>query len=223
MTWLPRWLAAVVAFCAIASVHAQTPPAGVPCTALGRAVIANSGQVLLNSHTLVDSYQSNLGPYGGANIGDHGDIQAASNILQNSGAVIHGSTFANTPAGLQPISPPATAQNLGTFLLNGSQSATLAAGDYVASSFTLNSNSKLIIAGGQVRIWVTGALILGGAANQGGIPGNLQFLVTSTQDVHVNSGGSLFGARLWRERNCSCYNLYGPPHASYIEWSCRAS
>ena len=64
MSWLLRLLARIAAFCAIGAVHAQASPPGIPCTALDRAVIANSGQILLNSNTLIDSFQSHLEPYG---------------------------------------------------------------------------------------------------------------------------------------------------------------
>jgi alpha-tubulin suppressor-like RCC1 family protein len=173
------------------SALAQTT--GVPCGALGKAIIANSGQVIVNSSTLVDSYQSNLGPYGGANIGNAGNIQAATQVVVNPGGVVDGSTQPNTPAGLQPVQPPAGATNLGNFLLGSGQSASLAAGSYVASTLTLNSNSTLNVTGGAVRIWVTGTATLGGSVNNNGLPGNFELLLTSNHDLNLNGGAILFG------------------------------
>jgi alpha-tubulin suppressor-like RCC1 family protein len=163
---------------------------GIPCAGRADAVIANTGQALFNSGTLVDSYNSNLGAYGGSNVGSAGNVQAATSITLNSGAVVHGKVTPNTPAGLAAVSPPAGATNLGSFIVNSGQTTSLAAGDYVASSLTLNSNSTLNVTG-TVRIWVTGALVLGGAANRNGVPSHLQFLVTDNQFVNVNSGATV--------------------------------
>jgi alpha-tubulin suppressor-like RCC1 family protein len=166
---------------------------GVPCAALGKAVIGNTGQVLLNANSLVDSYQSSLGPYGGANVGNAGNVQAATQIIVNSGGVINGTRTPNTPAGLAVVPPPAGAINLGNLNLGSGQTRTLAAGDYVASNVSLNSNSTLAVTGGRVRIWVTGSLAIGGTVNNNGLPANFEFLVTSANDINVNGGASLFG------------------------------
>ena len=170
-----------------------TTTTAVPCAARARAVVANSGQSIHNANSLVDSYASSQGPYGGTNVGTQGDVQAATNIVVNSGATIRGTKVPNSPAGFGVISPPADATDLGVFVLNSGQSVTLNAGNYVASNFTMNSSSTLRVSGGVVSIWVSGALILGGAANPQGLPHNLEFLVTEMQDVHVNSGGALAG------------------------------
>ena len=172
---------------------AQSQPPGAPCLARATAVIADTGGVLLNSNSLVDSYQSSLGPYGGSNVGSQGNVRAATSIVLNSGAIVKGTLTPNSPAGLQPIRPPPSATSLGTLLVNSGQTLTLAAGSYVATSVTLNSNASLVVSGGPVLIWVTGSLVIGGPANAGGPPANLQFLVTDRNDVNVNSGGLVHG------------------------------
>jgi hypothetical protein len=146
----------------------------IPCLAKSKAVIANTGQSIHNSASLVN-----------------GDVQAAQAIVQQGG-VINGTKTPNTPAGLAVVPPPAGATNLGVFLLGSGQTRNLTAGNYVASSFTMNGNSTLTVSGGIVQVWVTGALVLGGRANNNGVPENLEFLVTSAQDVHVNSGAATF-------------------------------
>jgi hypothetical protein len=179
--------------CGQASAQSQAP--GIPCLARNEAVIANSGNITANANTLVDSYQSNLGPYGDDNIGSQGNVQAAKDIVLQSGATINGSRLPRTPAGLAPVTPPSGARNLGSFLINSGQNATLTAGDYVASSFTMNGNSTFTVSGGVVRIWVTGTFaVFGGSANAGGVPSNLQFLVRSGQDVNVNGGAVINGS-----------------------------
>ncbi len=147
----------------------------IPCAAKAKAVIANTGQSFHNANSMVQ-----------------GDVQAAQAIVHNGGT-ISGVQTPNTPAGLAVVPVPAGATNLGTFLLGSGQSRNLTAGNYVASSFTMNSNSTLTVSGGIVQVWVTGALVIGGRANNNGVPENLEFLVTGTADAHVNSGATLFG------------------------------
>ena len=65
------------------------------------------------------------------------------------------------------------------------------AGNYVARSFNLNSNSTLTVSGGIVQIWVTGSLSIGGNANNGGVPENLEFLVSSVSGANVNGGAAV--------------------------------
>jgi alpha-tubulin suppressor-like RCC1 family protein len=186
-----------------------TPP-GIPCAARASAVIANgpapAGQsppadVFSDAHSLVDSYQSSMGAYGGANVGDNGNVQAATTI-QNNGGVIHGTETVNSPAGLAIVPVPAGATNLplgsaspGSININNAQeNITLAPGSYVVANLNVNFPGAINISPpGPVFIWVTGNLNLGGNENLNGIPENLQFLVNSSGFVNVNSNGSLFG------------------------------
>jgi hypothetical protein len=147
----------------------------IPCPAKAVAVLANTGQSIHNANSMVQ-----------------GDVRSAHGIVHNGGT-ISGTQTTNSPAGLTQVAVPAGATNLGTFLLGSGQSRNLTAGNYVASSFTLNSNSTLTVSGGMVQVWVTGALVIGGRANFNGSPGNLAFLINSNADAHVNSGGTLFG------------------------------
>jgi alpha-tubulin suppressor-like RCC1 family protein len=145
----------------------------IPCAAKAKAVIANSGQSTHNSGSLVQ-----------------GDVQAAQAIVLNGG-VITGTRTANSPAGLAVVPVPAGATNLGNLVITGTRNFT--AGNYVASSFTMNGGATITVSGGIVQIWVTGALVLTGSANNNGSPQNLEFLVNGTQDAHVNSNTRLFG------------------------------
>jgi len=67
----------------------------------------------------------------------------------------------------------------------------LAAGNYVARSFNLNGNSTLTVSGGIVQIWVTGSLSIGGKANSGGVPENLEFFLTSASGANINGGSTV--------------------------------
>jgi len=159
-------------FAASGLAHAGAVTA-VPCAAKAKAVIANTGQSMHNSNTTVT-----------------GDVQAASTIIKNGTAVITGTQTPNKPAGLAVVPVPAGATNLGNYVVSGT--VTLPAGNYVANSFAMNPGATLIISGGIAQIWVTGAsLTLGGTANAGGDPTNLEFLVTSQQFVSVNSNSQI--------------------------------
>jgi hypothetical protein len=64
----------------------------------------------------------------------------------------------------------------------------------VASNINVNFPGAINISPpGVVQIWVTGNLNLGGVENANGVPENLEFLVTSSSAVSVNSRGELFG------------------------------
>jgi hypothetical protein len=173
----------------------------VPCAASSYGVVANTGSVITNSGALVDSYQSSLGAYGGSNVGSNAIVQAAT-LITNNGGVIHGIQRQNAASGfgIVPIAPDARNLPLGSPVpgsLNINiepDSITLAPGNYVAANININFPGAINISpAGEVRIWVTGNLNLGGNENLSGIPKNLAFLVTGTGTVNVNSNGSLFG------------------------------
>jgi len=158
------------AFAGIA--HANTA-SSVPCQARTKAVIANTSQSVHNAASTVT-----------------GDVQAAQQIVHNGGTIT-GTQTPNTPANLPVVPAPAGATNLGDFSLNSGQTRNLAAGNYVARSFNLNSNSTLTVSGGIVQIWVTGSMSLGGKANSGGTAENLEFLVSSVNGANINGGASV--------------------------------
>lgn len=146
----------------------------VPCAAKAKAVIANTGSSLHNSASTVQ-----------------GDVQAGTSIIRNGNAVITGTLTPNRPAGLAVVPPPAGATNLGNFVVSGT--VTLAAGNYVASSFNMNGGSTLRVTGGVAQIWVSGGVNLTGTANAGGDPTNLELLLTGNQGVNVNGGTNFTG------------------------------
>jgi hypothetical protein len=181
--------------------QAVSGPDPVPCAAWSVAVAGNTGNVIVDSASLIDSYNSSLGPYGGTNVGDSAIVQAATSITDNGG-VIKGSQRQGTPSGLAVVPVPAGAINLplgsgspGSLNINNAAGdITLAPGDYVVANVNVNSPGAIKISpAGQVRIWVTGNLNLGGTENLNGVPNNLAFLVTSSGFVNVNSGGALYG------------------------------
>ncbi len=187
---------------------------GMACFATDKAVIANTGQVISNGQTLVDSYRSSLGPYGGANVGSRGDVQAATTLVRNGG-VIHGVASQGVQGRFAPIAPPSCAVALNTFLVNSGQTATLPGGDYVATSFSLGGTLDLSsLATAPVRIWVSGTLILGGKANTNGTPSNLQFFYTGSNDVNVNDSGGAVFAQLYAPN--AMVNLNEPLFGSVV-------
>ena len=185
----------------IQSAVTAAPADPVPCAAWADAIVGNTGNVVVGARTLVDSYQSSLGAYGGANVGSAAIVQAATTIT-NNGGVIHGTLKPHAPAGLAVVPVAAGAKNLplgsrtpGSVTINtAAQSLTLAPGNYVAANVTVSAPGAINVSpAGEVRIWVTGSLTLGGNLNRNGVPKNLAFLVTSAGSVNVNGGGALFG------------------------------
>jgi hypothetical protein len=179
----------------------QAGVAVVPCVAWANAVVANTGNVMLNAGALIDSYQPAVGPYGVANTGSAANVEVAT-TLTNNGGIIHGGVTQNLPAGLSVIPVPTGATNLplgssspGSLNINtASDDITLGPGDYVAANISVNSPGAIKVSPqGTVRIWVTGSLNLGGNENPNGNPRNLTFLVTSSGVVNVNSNGALYG------------------------------
>jgi hypothetical protein len=174
----------------------------IPCSAWADTVVGNSTTVSVGAGTLVDSYQSSLGAYGGTNVGSAAVVQAGTTI-SNNGGVIHGTQKQHTPAGFTVIPVPSGATNLplgahspGTLSINtAAQSITLAPGNYVATNVNVSAPGAINVSpAGEVRIWVTGSLNLGGNLNLNGVPKNLAFLTTSTGFVNVNGGGgALYG------------------------------
>ena len=185
----------------IESALSSAPTDPVPCAAWADAVVGNTSNVVVGGGTLVDSYQSSVGAYGGSNVGSAAVVQAATTIT-NNGGVIHGTLKQHAPAGLAIVPVPAGAKNLplgartpGAVNINtAAQSITLAPGNYVAASINVSAPGAINVSpAGEVRIWVTGTLNLGGNLNLHGIPKNLAFLLTSSGFVNVNHGGALYG------------------------------
>lgn len=173
----------------------------VPCSAWDDTVVANTSKVILGAGTLVDSYQSSLGAYGGYNVGSAAVVQAGTTIL-NNGGVVRGTLQPYAPAGFSVVPVPSGAKNLplgssvpGSLNIGTvAQSITLAPGDYVAANVNVSAPGAInITAAGQVRIWVTQSLNLGGYLNRKGIPKNLAFLVPNAGWVNINGGGALYG------------------------------
>src|SRR4051812_40241164 len=148
-------------FIACFSGHAWSATA-IPCSAHTKAVVANSGRIVSSSNSLVDLFQSSKGPYGGANIGANGNVQAATTIVANGG-VIRGTQTTGSPAGLSVVPVPAGAKNLplgaatpGSLNINNAaQSITLAPGNYVAQNLNVNFPGAINLSPeGSVSIWV---------------------------------------------------------------------
>lgn len=166
------------------------------CTARDRAIVANTTNIIVNAGTIVNSYDSSVGPYGAPNVGAAAVLQAGTTILKNGGT-IQGSLIPNAPAGLPALAPPSGATNLpegastpGSLNINGPGSnVLLSPGDYVVRDLNINGQGSLNIIGtGEVRIWVTGNLNLGGSVNPTSIPRNLALIVPSSGWVNVNGG-----------------------------------
>lgn len=181
--------------------------------ARANAITATTGDVVfVNSGSRVDSYNSSIGRYGGSNIGSHGNIVAAGNIV-NNGGIIAGTQTAHTPTSLPTLTAPSGAVNLplgsaspGSLNINvASDSITLSPGAYVVNYLNVNYPGAINVSpAGAVTIYVTGGLNLGGSEDTNGMPSNLTFVVTPSVTTNINSNGALFG------------NIYAPTAAVNI-------
>lgn len=171
----------------------------IPCDARDAAIVANSGSVILNANTTVDSYDSSVAPYGGDNVGDQAVVLAATSITQNGGTV-SGTLEDESAAGFDGIAVPDVAANLplgaespGNLVVGGT--LTLAPGQYVVQELTVQAQGTLKVEpDGPVQIWVTGNMNLAGDVNEGGAPANLTVIAAGASSVNVNSGAAIHGS-----------------------------
>jgi hypothetical protein len=159
----------------------------MPC--LAQAVAAGS-IVVINNGAMVDGYDSSRGSYGTGNQGLAAGIQAGGTITNNG--QVTGSLLPNTASTATPIPSPAVTP-LGIVLVNSGQTLTLVAGEYSASSLTINGNGTLL-AQGQVRIWVSGAVTVSGTLKSAsGMPNDFWIILSGSGPVQVNGGGLVLG------------------------------
>lgn len=153
------------------------------------AVVATTGDLLFNSRSRVDSFDSCLGAYGGANMGVNGNVVAGGSITVKNNALITGAQTANTPSDDTPFSGYESLTNEGDLRLTGT--LTLPAGDYLFDNVTIESNASLVGSGGVVRIWFNGNLIVksnGRIDSSGGYGFNMGLFSTDfSGSVELNS------------------------------------
>jgi hypothetical protein len=138
---------------------------------LHRVLSTRSFDVVLSGPLRIDSYNSSHGPWGspcaecagGLNVASHGDVQSAGRVVRTPDVVVKGKIAEHAPSLEPPIPLPSGAKSLGHFSLAGSQKVVLAAGSYVAETFTMNDEAQLTAAG-PVKIWVRQAINLAGSA-----------------------------------------------------------
>lgn len=176
------------------------------CAARASTVVANTTNVIVNAGTLVDSYDSSVGNYGAPNVGAAAVLQAGTTVLRNGGT-IKGSVIQRAPAGFPALAVPSGATKLpfgasspGSLNINGpSDSLLLSPGNYVVRDLNINGQGTVgIIATGEVRIWVTGNLNLGGSVNGSNIPRNMALILPNAGSVNFNGGqfrGLLYAPR----------------------------
>jgi photosystem II stability/assembly factor-like uncharacterized protein len=168
----------------------QVPSSNVPN--VPRAVQANTGSIVIGSGSLVDSYRSCAGAYGGTNVRSNGNVQAGTTITNNG--TVRGALFPNSPGGLSPFPVPAGLVSSGDLTVNNGQTVTLAAGDYLYRNINLNSGGTLATSG-RVRIWFTGSANLSGRLTPAGnLPANAWlFSTTATISANINAGAQVTG------------------------------
>ena len=127
----------------------QAPPVQAAIHAVG-------DWIEVRDNALVDSYDSNLGSYGGTNVSSQGDLLAAGGINAFSNAVIQGQVVEHSPSAVSLPQPPQGMTPNGDLNVNDTRS--LPAGDYYFNNINISSNAVLDIQGGQTRIWFAASL-----------------------------------------------------------------
>ncbi|MFH1767729.1 MAG: hypothetical protein ABH858_01025 [Candidatus Omnitrophota bacterium] len=171
--------------------------------AFGGTALVMSG----NGHT--DSYDSSLGPYGGANVGGNGDvgtnggvagaISLSGNATVNGDAAtgeggtvnisgnakVNGVTTDGCDEQFPSITVPASLtslSSLGNYSLGGNNNATLTGSDYKYISLSVSGNADLTISG-TVNIYLTST------ANALSTSGNGKIIITSGAKLNIYSDG----------------------------------
>lgn len=164
------------------------------------------GQVTLVNNSLVDSYNSSNGAYGGANIHSNGNVGTngtstgivtidnnatvkgsvatgpGGTVTEGNGAVVTGTVSNNSNVSLPSVVVPTSLTSLsssGTLSLGNGVTQTISAGDYKYTNASLSNNSVLNVSG-NVRLYFTSS-------------GSTPALNTQTAHVNINvtSGSTL--------------------------------
>jgi hypothetical protein len=158
--------------------------------AFGNGIFAK-GQVTLDNNALVNSFNSNNGPYGGANILSNGNVGsngtsvgivtidnnatvdgnvgtgAGGTVTLGNNAVVSGTISNNVSVALPAVVVPSSLTSLasgGTYSLGNNGSGTINAGYYKYNSLSLSNNATLTI-NGNVDLYLTAASSLSLANN----------------------------------------------------------
>lgn len=161
-----------------------------------------------NGTVHVDSYNSNNGAYGGANIGNNGDIASDGDVTLIGNTTVDGdiagpvSTTGNAGfTGDNNASPQydcsvgaTNLPNLGDLTVNGNNTTTLGAGSYHYSSVNITGNGFLNLTG-PVVLYVDGAVNIGGngVATSSNLPQNLIIIATGSGSINFSGNGGLYG------------------------------
>ncbi len=182
--------------------------------------LAGLSSVSMSGTGLIDSYNSNLGAYGGSNVGSSGHIGTNGDISLSGSANIKGDarpgigkkvTLAGTSKVSGSTSPltqaisyaapsaPTTYNNHGlgsSLTLKGNSSLTLTPDTYYFSSMSIANSARLTITG-KTTIYLSSSFNMSGAAaiiNQTTDPKNLSILLTSTATtVGIGNGTAFYG------------------------------
>lgn len=183
------------------------------------AIIGESG-VELESSTRTDSYNSTSGPYSPTMANQNGDTCSCGDISLTSSATVNGDATpgpggtvhlsssavvtGSTAPGFCPTLPPVALGDVATNNDNGSipheltlendDQVTLTGGRYYFTSLILEGNSQLRVTGPSV-VYVTEVFNMqsGSIVNQSNDPKDLSILISSSDDVDLESSTAFHG------------------------------
>lgn len=208
--------------------------------------LAGLSSVTMSGSSVIDSYNSKQGAYGGSNIGSSGDIGTNGNISLSGSTNIKGSAnpgigkkvtltgTAKVSGSTSPLtealsytapSAPTTYNNQGlgsSLTLKGNSSLTLTPGTYYFSSISLSNSARLTITG-NTKIYLSSSFNMAGNSaiiNQTTDPKNLSILLTSTATtVGIGNSTAFYGLIYGPSTNVTisgAANFYGAVIANKV-------
>ncbi len=178
--------------------------------------VAFTSTIGMWNSSLIDSYDSSIGPYGGSNIGSNAvlasNVSSMNGIAMDSGVTVRGAVYSGVgsnpdtviapwssptitggkhalTAALTPpdvTEPTGMPSSSGSFHLNQNKVQVIS-GDHVYSSFSLSNNSTVQISG-PVRIRVTGSFTMSNHTRIELLPGaSLELYVDNSFSMNNNT------------------------------------
>lgn len=196
---------------------------GAPTSLFEYAVFADSNMKLNGSSVTVDSYDSSKGDYDAAAAGSEGDVAtnnpADGAIDLVGGALVKGDAVigpggdpltavrlsnqvtGTITAALEPKKydlptvPTSNVIEYGELKINGNQTVNLPGGIYHMTSIQITGSKAMLKPLGPVQLYVDGTVQIGGKgiATFNNSPPNLIIYSTSSEGVHINGNGTLYG------------------------------
>jgi hypothetical protein len=166
--------------------------------------VVGIGFIDLKGNDLIDSYNSDLGPYSASNSGSNVNVASNGNISTGGSSTLNGNAYTDSdstisgpvsgtigtleaPLSYPPPVLPSTYTSHGAISLGGGKAMTLTAGNHYATSLNMTGNAELHVSGA-VKLYIQGSLTIDGNASiavAGDKPANLEIYVLGAGPVNL--------------------------------------